>query len=128
MIERDDLSDEYPHWGKGSSAGPDRRLSELEHERRVSEYIRDLPFLWVSVDDEPGPSSDRADIERNTIALVSNFESEPLDPRNEDWLGKASPCREIQKSGLWNVNHVDEEYDPAFLDRLEDAVDAANPI
>jgi len=45
----------------------------------VSEYIRELPFLWVNVDDEPGPESDRAYIERNAIALVSNFESEPID-------------------------------------------------
>lgn len=128
MIERDDLTDKYPHWGEGSSAGRDRRLGELEHERRVSEYIRDLPFLWINVDDEPGPSSDRAYIERNAIALVSNFETEPIDPRNENWLGKASTCREIRQSGLWNVNHVDEEYDPAFLNRLKEAVDATNPL
>lgn len=127
MIERDDLSDEYPHWGKGLSAGRERRLSELEHERQVSEYIRDLPFLWIDVDDKPGPDSDRAYIEQNTIALVSNFESASIDPRSEDWLGKASPCREIRQSGLWNVNHVDEEYDPTFLDGLEVAVEATKP-
>lgn len=128
MIARDNLSDEYPQWGEGSSAGRDRRLSELEHERRVSEYIRDLPFLWVTVDDKPGPDSDRSYVEQNAIALVSNFESESLDPRNEDWLGYASPCREIRQSGLWNINHVDEKYDPGFLDRLEEAVEATDPL
>lgn len=60
MIERDGLHGEYPHWGDGSSAGRERRLSELEHERSVSEYIRDLPFLWVDVDDKPSTESDRA--------------------------------------------------------------------
>ena len=128
LIERDDLSNEYPYWGEGSSAGRERRLSELEHERRVSEYIRDLPFLWINVDDEPGPESDRAYIERNAIALVSNFECESIDPRDEDWVGKSSPCEEIRRSGLWNVNHVDEEYNPSFLDRLEIAVEETKPL
>jgi hypothetical protein len=128
LIERDGLSNEYPHWGKGSSAGRERRLSELEHERRVSEYIRELPFLWIHVDDEPGPESDRAYIERNAIALVSNFECEPIDPRDEGWVGQLSRCEEIRRSGLWNVNHVDEEYDPSFLNRLEMAVEETNPL
>ena len=71
MIEQDSLHNEYPHWGEGSSAGRERRLAELDHERRVSEYIRDLPFLWADVGDEPSPQSDRAYLERNTIALVA---------------------------------------------------------
>ncbi|ESS05764.1 MAG: hypothetical protein A07HB70_02245 [uncultured archaeon A07HB70] len=73
LVERHGLHDEYPEWGEGSSAGRDRRLAELELERRVSDYIRELPFLWVDVDDEPGPGSDRAYIERNAIALASNY-------------------------------------------------------
>ncbi len=48
MIEQQDLHDEYPYWGEGSSAGRDRRLDELELEQRVSDYIRDLPFLTFS--------------------------------------------------------------------------------
>lgn len=123
MIERDDLHGDYLHWGNGSSAGRDRRLTELEHERRVSQYIRDLPFLWVDVDDEPAPDSDRAYIERNAIALVSNYQKGPIDPRNESWLGAESPREEISGSGLWNINHVAETYDPSFLDRLADAVE-----
>jgi len=55
IIERDGLQDEYPQWGIGSSAGRDLRLDELEMERQVSEFIRRLPFLWVDVDDGPGP-------------------------------------------------------------------------
>jgi len=123
LIERNDLHDEYPYWGEGSSAGRERRLAELEMERRVSEYIRELPFLWVAVDDEPGPDSDRAYIERNTIALVSNYAKPSIDARRGDWLGHASPSEEIRESGLWNVDHVREQYDSAFLDRLEAAVE-----
>jgi hypothetical protein len=128
MIERDGLHDEYPHWGNGSSADRDRRLEELEHERRVSQYIRDLPFLWINVDDEPSPESDRAYIERNTIALVSNYAKETLDSRSDTWLGTESPSQELCQSGLWNVNHVEERYDPAFLDRLETAVKKTESI
>ncbi|WP_312909940.1 hypothetical protein [Natronosalvus caseinilyticus] len=123
LIEREGFHDEYPYWGNGSSADRDRRLAELEHERRVSQYIRDLPFLWVDVEDEPSPESDRAYIERNAIALVSNYQKDSLDPRDDDWLGRVSPRHEISDSGLWNINHVGEEYDTAFLDRLSDAVE-----
>jgi len=64
MVERHALHDEYPEWGDGSSAGRDLRLEELEMERRVSDYVRKLPFLWVSIDDEPGPESNRSYLER----------------------------------------------------------------
>lgn len=128
LIERHDLHDEYPYWGEGSSADRDRRLDEHEHEQRVSERIRDLPFLWVDIDDEPGPDSDRAYIERSAIALVSNFQKESLDSRRDDWLGRHSPRKEIRDSGLWNINHVEETYDPAFLDRVAEAVEDTTPV
>ncbi|RQG98186.1 hypothetical protein [Natrarchaeobius oligotrophus] len=128
MIERNGIHDEYPHWGDGSSADRDRRLSELEHERRVSEYIRDLPFLWVDVDDEPSSQSDRAYIERNAIALVSNYQKDSFDPRSDGWLGHDSPRSEISDSGLWNINHVEEQYDLGFLDRLADAVEKTSGL
>jgi hypothetical protein len=81
----------------------------------------------VDVDDEPGPGSDRAYIERNAIALASNYGSEPIDPRVDGWLGHESPSEKIRGSGLWNVDHVDESYDPAFLDRLAGAVEETEP-
>jgi hypothetical protein len=127
LVERHGLHDEYPEWGDGSSADRDLRLQELNLEQRVSDYIRELPFLWVDVDDEPGPGSDRAYIERNAIALASNYGSEPIDPRTEGWLGHDSPSEKIRGSGLWNVDHVDESSDPAFLDRLAGAVEETEP-
>lgn len=127
IIERHALQDEFPEWGDGSSAGRELRLEELEMERRVSEYLRDLPFLWVVVDDEPGSESDRAVLEQNAIALVSNYGKSPIDPRSNEWLGKDCPSQKIRESGLWNVDHVEESYDPAFLDQLAGAIEETNP-
>lgn len=123
MIHRDELHNEFPEWGDGSSAGSNIREQELEHERRVSEYIRDLPFLWVNVNDEPSPDSRRAYLEQNIIALLSNYHSDPVDQRETSWLGKYSPHEKIRKSGLWNVDHVDENFDPAFLEMLESHIE-----
>lgn len=120
IIEREGLHQEYPEWGVGSSAGRDRRLQELPMEQRVSDYIREMPFLWVGVDDEPGPESDRAYLERNAIALTSNFQREPIDPRADTWLGHHCPAEKIRQSGLWNIDHVDEQHEPSFLETLRD--------
>jgi hypothetical protein len=127
LIERHGLHNEYSHWGEGSSAARERRLDEHGLEQRVSDYIRDLPFLWVNINDEPGPESDRAYVERNVIALVSNFRKNSLDSREDHWLGKDSPRNEIHCSGLWNINRVEEDYDPAFLDRVAEAIENTDP-
>ena len=128
VIEKEGLHEEYTEWGDGSSAKRELRLEELEMERRVSEYLRELPFLWIDVNDEPGPGSDRSYIERNMIGLLSNYERDSVDPRGDRWLGKYSRSEKIRNSGLWNVNHVDERYDPSFLDMLEEAVEKAEPV
>ena len=127
FLERNSLHDEYPHWGEGTSANRDRRLDELELERRVSDYLRELPFLWLNVDDEPSAESQRAYIERNAIALLSNYQRDAIDPRSAEWLGRNSRSDKIRDSGLWNVNHVDEAYDPTFLDDVAIAVDDTRP-
>ena len=76
-----------------------------------------MPFLWLKVDDPPGPDSLRGYIERNAMGLLSNYRRQPIiDPPSENWLGNWSDKIEIQESGLWNVNHVEEEYDPQFLE------------
>ncbi|MGB9987449.1 hypothetical protein [Salarchaeum japonicum] len=128
FVERDDRHDEYPHWGEGSSAKRERRLDELEMERRVSDYLRDLPFLWLNVDDEPSAESQRAFIERNTIALLSNYHREAVDARSGDWLGHHSRSKKIRESGLWNVDHVDEDYDPEFLDLFRDQIEETSRV
>ncbi|WP_254840464.1 hypothetical protein [Natronomonas marina] len=131
IIEKHALHDDYPDWDERWS-GIDRERSEVRDEeyileRRVSTYVREQPFLWVNLDDEPSADSDRAYLERNVIALLSNFEERPIDPRRGEWLGRYSRSREIRKSGLWNVNHVDERYDGGVLDLLENAVGETTP-
>ena len=59
-------------WGIGCAAQREVRDGELALERAVSKVIRAMPFLWLAVDDEPGPQSQRGYIERNAIALLSN--------------------------------------------------------
>jgi hypothetical protein len=83
-----------------------------------------MRFLWLPVDDEPGEGSARSYIERNAIALLSNFDKDPIDPPSAGWLGHKCDRERVRKSGLWNQNHVDEGYDPAFLNKLEALIDA----
>jgi len=124
LLRRDGIG--LPTWGERSSAPKEVRRSEAEHERRVSAYLGTLDFLWVAVLDEPGVGSRRAFIERNAIALLSNH-LDPLDPPSRTWLGLHSPNEYIQRSGLWNLNHVDDQYDPAFLDALEEEIETMRP-
>nr|WP_235920874.1 hypothetical protein [Natronorubrum halalkaliphilum] len=128
IIDRDGYQEEYPEWGNGSSADRELRLEELEMEQQVSEYVRELPFLWVKVDDEPGPESERVYLERNAIALLSNYQKTAIDARSESWLGKYSRSEEIRRSGLWNINHVEENYDSDFLDLFEQKIEETNSI
>jgi hypothetical protein len=86
-------------------------------EAAVSAYLGRLPFfLWVPVEDEPGPESLRGYIERNVIALVSGLREPVIDPPSPSWLGRYSGRDKIRRSGLWNQRHVDENYAPRFLD------------
>jgi hypothetical protein len=106
-------------WGRGASATSSVRESERALEERVSQYIGQLPFIVLDVPDNPGPERLRGFIERNSIALLSNFRGEPLDVASPGWLGHRCPRERVQKSGLWNNNHVQEQYDPVFLDTFE---------
>jgi hypothetical protein len=93
-------------------------VAEAPLERKVSAYIGQLPFLWVNVPDAPSRTSDRAYLELNSIALLSNFDRPGIDPPSPNWLGLQSSKRTIQESGLWNTNHVEKFHDPTFLGRL----------
>ncbi len=93
------------------------RKKERPIERLVSEHIGAVSVLWLEVDDEPGPQSDRVYLERNAIALLSGREG-PIDEPGDQWLGNHSTRETIRSSGLWNLNHTDEVCEPDFLDRL----------
>jgi hypothetical protein len=103
-------------WAVGSSASAAVRRGEYPLEQAVSQRIGGMPFLWLGVDDAPGPQSDRRVIEAGAIALLSNHEREPVDPPSADWLGRKAERALIREGGLWNVNHVQEPPAGRFLD------------
>lgn len=117
LIARD--GQKFPTWGEGNNAPADVRATEFALECEVSKVIGAMPFLWLAVEDEPRADSLRGYIERNAIALLSNFGKESLDPPSANWLGHSCNRERVRRSGLWNSNHVDEPYDPAFLKRIE---------
>lgn len=118
-----------PSWGDGSDPGAaagrlgatraEVKEAEADLERRVSATIGRMPFLWLCVPDAPGPESARGRIERGAIALLSNAVSPAADPASPHWLGAHCDRPAVRASGLWNNNHVEERYDPAFLDEME---------
>ena len=108
--------EKFSTWGKGNNASREIKKREEPLEREVSIIIRDMPFLWLAINDDPSPGSLRGYIERNTIALLSNYEKTPIDSPSPKWLGYSCNREKVRESGLWNQNHVEEDYDPAFLD------------
>lgn len=122
LVSRDGLA--FPTWGNGNSASREVRSGELALECAVSQVIGAMPFLWLAIDDEARPESLRGYIERNAIALLSNYDKRPFDPPSNAWLGHRCNRERVRNSGLWNSNHVDEAYDPAFLDKLDELVSA----
>lgn len=100
------------------------RAAERPLECKVSGVIRAMPLVWVAIEDEAGPESARGYIERNSIALLSNYNKAKIDPPSKTWLGHRSinNVELVRESGLWNQKHGDKAYDPASLDRLEELV------
>jgi len=108
-------------WGAGSSAKPPIKDAEHCLELEVSAIIRRMPFLWVAVDG-PGSHEARDKLERRLIALLSNFEVEPVDPPSAGWLGHHSTRPKIRGSGLWNSDHVDVHNYDEVIDGFKKAV------
>jgi hypothetical protein len=84
LIRRDGL--DFPTWGNGSTAQRAIRQAEIELEREVSLFIRDMPFLCLPILDASGAASLRGYIERNSIAILSNHRKPVLDPASPNWL------------------------------------------
>ena len=123
LLRRDGADEVLDSWGVGPSAPRAVREREVRHEVRVSSHIGSMSVVWVAVLDEPGPTSARAFIKRNAIALLSR-QGRRIDPPSRAWLGLRSERDEIRHSGLWNLDHVMEDHEPAFLDVLEASVEA----
>ena len=123
-------------WGVGSSWGDaarrfgkspaDVKESEAALEGLVSQYICQMPFLWLEVPDLPGPDNRRRLIEQSAIALLSSFSQPATDGPSPQWLGHFSDRERVRLSGLWNNNHVDEAWIPGFLDEMESLIQAAS--
>lgn len=110
------------NWGVGSTASREIRDVEHEHEERVSKIICAMPVLWIAVEDEAGPASERAVIERGAIATLSNGLS-PFQRPSAGWLGNDSLRDEIRRSGLWNLNHTRAVPNAEFLEKMEAAIE-----
>jgi len=101
--------------------------SEQCLELAVSKHICAMPFVWLGIEDDAGPKSMRGMVERNAIALLSNYNRPAIDAPSSKWLGHASDRALVRRSGLWNQRHVDEQYAPQFLDLFEECmVEAGN--
>ncbi len=111
-----------PTWGVGMVKPNPTALCEDRIERVVSDYLRTMSVLWIAVDDQPGPQSDRAFLERNIIALLAH---QNLQKTSGNWLGNSSPNEHIRSSRLWNVDHVKRRFDERALNVFEDYVDLA---
>jgi len=116
-------------WGRGAdatAAARERKMpqetvekQEAALEAAVSVYIGQMPFVFLAVDDPPGPTSARAFIEKNSVALLSNYARAVVDAPSAGWLGRRCGREKVRQSGLWNVNHVDAAYDPSFMDTMK---------
>lgn len=115
---------ELQTWGVGQSATALVREAEAEMELEVSRIIGEMPVLWIGVADRASPDSDRAYLERNLIALVTGSTG-PFDLPTTSWLGNWSSRGAIPTSGLWNVNHVLDDYSPEALDVFERYIEIA---
>jgi hypothetical protein len=122
LINKNNLN--YPHWGDKSKKGDKSvKASEKDLEKIVSLYLGTLTFTVLEV---PGPSSkdnDRAFIEENSIALLSNFDRPGVDKCSKGWLGLYSKDSNVIGSGLWNSdcvnrNKVSKKYFDVFEKHL----------
>jgi len=93
---------------------PEWSAVEADIEHRVSNHIGRMPFLWLAVPTRTDETSQRGYIERNSIGLLSNLPG-LQDPPSTTWLGHHAASLKVCGSGLWNVNHVEEGYEPEFL-------------
>ncbi|MFC5754213.1 hypothetical protein [Actinomadura rugatobispora] len=102
------------------NVSPLQRGAEHRLERSVSGRITEMPLLWLDVPDR----EERKAIRANSIALLSMRHSGGVHQVALGWLGLNAENGNVRTSGLWNSDHVDDFYDPSFLDAMEDRVKA----
>lgn len=111
----------FQTWGEGSSASRQIRAKEHLLEIEVSKYVCSMPFIWIAIRDGPRGRNQKKYIERNAIALLSNFDYKdyPIDSTSPNWLGLSSGSESIRSSGLWNINHLSGNNDIGFINEME---------
>ena len=121
IIQRDQLEQDFPSWGKGQSAPKEITEREAPLEAKVSKYIGNLRVLFVPVLDTAGTGSMRATIERQFISMFTENLC-AIEDTSSTWLGRFSDKPSIRDSGLWNIRDVGSEYDPKFIPLLDGLV------
>ncbi len=116
LIKKENL--DYPSWGVGQTATKEIKEKEKPLEAKVSEVIGNMKILWLQISDRASVDSDRSFIERNSIALLS-CSVRKIDTASKFWLGGYNPHKSISESSMWNVNYVEDDYDPRFLEIFE---------
>ncbi|MCC5948223.1 MAG: hypothetical protein JJT89_07175 [Nitriliruptoraceae bacterium] len=116
-----DRAHHAPYWGRRIRASPEVREGEVALEQAVSREIGAMPLLWLAVDDR----SDRAVIERDLIALLSNADRDVVDPASTTWLGHGADREAIRASGLWNVDHTRRTAEPEGLDLFRACIESS---
>jgi hypothetical protein len=122
-LMRRDPSLAVSSWDSDRPNDASMRIAEKQHEAQVSDYLGQTSLLFLPIDDQPGSDSLRGLIERNTIALLSNYVAPSGIEPNQSWLGLQSGRDKVRRSGLWNQRHVDETHDPAFLGMFEGLIE-----
>lgn len=122
-LMRRDPSLAVSSWDSDRPNDASMRIAEKQHEAQVSDYLGQSSLLFLPIDDPPGSDSLRGLIERNTIALLSNYVAPSGIEPNQSWLGLHSGRDKVRRSGLWNQRHVDETHDPAFLGMFEGLIE-----
>ena len=123
LIKRAGLSGAVLESWLGKRENPAVADEEARVEQLVSAHIRQMPFLWLKVPTSSDGTSLRGYVERNCIALLSDAALD-VDSPSSSWLGHDAASLKVRESALWNVNHVDEKYESAFLDTMRSLVTA----
>lgn len=110
-------------WSFDRPVDASARIAEKRLEAQVSDYLGRTSVLVLRIDDPPGSASLRGFIERNTIALLSNYDVPSGIEPTQGWLGLHSGRDKVRRSGLWNQRHVDETHDPAFLEAFKGLIE-----
>jgi hypothetical protein len=117
LLARDDWPASVRNTWRDREADREAKHDEYLLERAVSDHIRAMPLLWLDVSDR----GLRGVLERNSIGLLSHRQG-GLDEPSAEWLGRYADSEKVRSSGLWNVNHVDDQYDVAFVEILDQLV------